>query len=263
MKNLSGDINSPILEVQDLDRNFGGLKALSYVSFSLEQGVISALIGPNGAGKTTLLNLVSGIETPDRGEIKFLGVEISGCDPWEITAKGICRTFQTGRIFQRMTVLENLLVGSHLKGNSGWFSGMFHFCRERSEEKDLLERACELLEYFSLGDFTGELAGNIPLVFQKRLEIARALASEPKLLLLDEPVAGLNIRETEEMGEMIRGLGKTGVTILLVEHDMNLVMNLADWIFVLHHGQKIASGPPVEVRNNPDVVAAYLGNEPR
>jgi len=250
-----------ILEVRELNKSFGGLKALNDVSFSIREGRISALIGPNGAGKTTLLNVISGTEAPDSGKIIFCGKNMAGLKTWQITEKGICRTFQAGRVFQKMTVLENILTGIHVRASSGWLSGMFHWPWERREEKRLESRAFELLEYFSLADVAYELAGNVPLISQRKLEIARALANRPKLLLLDEPVAGLNMRETEEMGEIIKNLLSLDVTILLVEHDMNLVMSLADWIVVLQHGQKIATGTPGEVRNNPQVISAYLGNE--
>ncbi len=250
-----------ILDVQEVDKSFGGLKALNGVSFSLKGGYISALIGPNGAGKTTLLNLISGMEVPDSGTITFLGNDITGSKTWEITRKGICRTFQAGRVFQKMTVIENVLTGIHARATSGWLAGMFHWPWERREEREMEKKAERLLEYFGLTDFAYELAGNIPLIFQRKLEIARALASEPKLLLLDEPVAGLNMIETEELGETIKNLLSLDVSIFLVEHDMNLVMSLADWIVVLQHGQKIAEGTPMEVRNNPEVISAYLGNE--
>ncbi len=249
------------LEVRELNKSFGGLKAVDDVSFSIEAGRISALIGPNGAGKTTLLNLVSGMEKPDSGAIYFLGENITGQKTWAITRKGICRTFQAGRIFQKMTVLENVLTGMHTKARSGWLSGMFHPPRERKEEKELEAKAFKLIEYLDLAAVSFEMAGNVPLILQRKLEIARALASDPKLLLLDEPVAGLNIRETEELGQTIKNLLTFGVTILLVEHDMNLVMSLANHIVVLQHGQKIAEGSPIEVRNNPEVISAYLGSE--
>ncbi len=251
--------NCSILNVVSLDKSFGGLTALSEVTFEIKEHLITALIGPNGAGKTTLLNVISGVEPPDRGEIIFQGRDITGLRTWKVTAMGISRTFQVGRIFHKMTVLENVLTGIHPRARSGWVSGMFHWPWEREEERRLRGKGYGLLEYFSLTDFAHELAGNIPLASQKKVEIARAMGSEPKLLLLDEPVAGLNIRETEEMGEVIRGLLDLGITVLLVEHDMNLVMSLADVIHVLHHGQLIASGCPSEVRLNPKVISAYLG----
>ena len=250
-----------ILEVRELNKSFGGLKAIDDVTFALQKGCISALIGPNGAGKTTLLNLISGMEKPDSGHIYFLGRNITGEKTWAITGMGVCRTFQAGRIFQKMTVLENVLTGIHTRARSGWLSGMFHLPRERKEEKELEIRAFKLIEHLGLTDVVYEQAGNISLILQRKLEIARALASEPKLLLLDEPVAGLNMRETEELGSTIKNLLVLGVTILLVEHDMNLVMDLADRIVVLQHGQKIAEGTTVEIRNDPKVISAYLGSE--
>ncbi len=250
-----------ILQAMELDKSFGGLKALDCITFSLSEGRISALIGPNGAGKTTLLNVISGMEAPDSGRIFLEDSDITGLKTWEITKRGICRTFQSGRVFQNMTVLENVLTGMHTSANSGWLAGMFHWPWERKEEKELKTKALGLLELFSLADVAYEPVSNIPLILQRKLEIARALGSSPKLLLLDEPVAGLNMKETEELGETIRNLSRFRITILLVEHDMNLVMSLADWIIVLQHGQKIAEGKPLEIRNNPEVISAYLGNQ--
>ena len=248
-----------ILDVRGLTLRFGGLEALNDLSFSIASHRIVSVIGPNGAGKTTLLNAITGVYLPDSGEILFRGKPISGLRPFQITAMGINRTFQQVQLFSGMTVLENVLVGRHPRTTSGFLGGMFHLPRERAEEKKIREKAEGLLDFFNLLPKAGWMATHLSIAEQRRLEISRAMAGDPEILLLDEPAAGLNIRETEAMGDLITKLKERGQTIVLVEHNIHLVMGISDGLIVLHHGSKIGEGRPEEIQKDRRVLEAYLG----
>ena len=251
--------NGALLKLEEVDKQFDGLLAIADVSLCLYSGEIVSLIGPNGAGKTTILNLISGVYPPTSGEIFLNGESITGLKPYQIAQKRVARTFQSVQIFQDMTVIENVLLGLHHRLRSGFVKGMVHLPAERKEEKRAIDQAGATLEKFGIGHLAYRKANSISLKEQRCLEIARSIVSTPRLLLLDEPAAGLNIRETEEMADIIKGLRQQGLTILVVEHDMNLVMSIAHRIFVLHHGLKIAEGSPKEIQSNPEVIRAYLG----
>jgi branched-chain amino acid transport system ATP-binding protein len=240
---------APILEVKNACKRFGGLTAVNEVSLSVQEGEIYAVIGPNGAGKTTFFNLLTGIYAPDGGEILFQGKAVGGLKPEKIAARGIARTFQNIRVFGAMTVLENVLIGHHIHIRTNYASAILRPPAFRREEKRAAEFAGELLSALKLGQRSGELARNLPYGEQRRLEIARALALRPKLLLLDEPAAGMNPQETEELKGMIRQLRQDfGLTVVLIEHDMAMVMSISDRITVLEYGSVIACGLPAEVR---------------
>ncbi len=248
-----------VLETQGLTKHFGGLTAVQNVNFQVEQGRLHSIIGPNGAGKTTLLNAITGVYSPHCGEIFFHGTPISRLKPFQIAALGINRTFQQAQLFSNMSVLQNVMVGMHPKTRAGFLSGALHPPGERREEKKIRERAESLLEFFGLVPKADWTPGHLSVAEQKRLEISRAMAGEPQLLLLDEPVAGLNIRETEAMGDLLLRLKEKGQTIIVVEHNMHLVMGVSDWLVVLHHGSKIGEGRPEAVQKDKRVVEAYLG----
>jgi branched-chain amino acid transport system ATP-binding protein len=251
-----------LLSIKEIYKSFGGLMALRHISFDVKQGDIKALIGPNGAGKTTLLNIVSGIHQPDEGEVFFLGEKITHLAPSKIARKGISRTFQHVELFGNMTVIENIMVGRYAKTKAGFFSSGLKLPFVMKEEKKIQRKSEEILEYISLGHRKDELASNLPIGEQRILEIGRALATEPQLVLLDEPAAGLNIRETRDLGEIIKKIREElRITIVLVEHDMDLVMRISDSITVLNFGEVIAEGTPLEVQRNPEVIVAYLGEE--
>jgi len=256
-----------ILEVKNLTMDFGGLRALDNVSLHLQKGEIAALIGPNGAGKTTLFNCLTGIYKPSAGEITLCAPEgttrrLNGLKISEITKLGLARTFQNIRLFNGMTALENVMIGRHGRSTSGILGAIFRPPSTRNEEAAILDKSYSLLEYLGLTASVNELAGNLPYGAQRRLEIARALATDPAVLLLDEPAAGMNPQETGELDALIARLRQDfGLSILLIEHDMKLVMNLAQNIFVLDYGKEIARGTPREIRCHPAVIKAYLGEE--
>jgi branched-chain amino acid transport system ATP-binding protein len=250
---------SRVLEVDHLTLRFGGLTALDEVSFHIDEGEILGLIGPNGAGKTTCFNAVTGVYRPTSGDIRFRGDSITGMKRFQITQLGVARTFQNIRLFRTMTALENVLVGTDAQHKSGLVSALFRLPRHRAEEHQGHERAMELLRFMGIHRHADELAANLSYGDQRRLEIARAMATEPKLICLDEPAAGFNPAEKVELMELIRKVRDLGYTVLLIEHDMRLVMGVTDRIVVLEFGRKIAEGTPDEVRDNPAVIAAYLG----
>ncbi|MCP4756076.1 MAG: ABC transporter ATP-binding protein [Proteobacteria bacterium] len=248
-----------MLQLLNLDKRFGGLPALSEVSFNIARGRITALIGPNGSGKSTLINCITGISPPDNGSIRFDGIEINGLAPHRVAELGISRTFQNLGVFPRMTVLDNVLCGLTIAGGRSFIEAMLRLPSLRNRERGLMLKAMEALDEFGIADKANWLAEVLPYGDKKRVEMARAIVSKPRIVLLDEPVAGLNPDETAQIATLVRRLRLSGHTILLIEHDMELVMEIADHVVVLDSGRCIAQGTPDEVRHNPLVLEAYLG----
>jgi branched-chain amino acid transport system ATP-binding protein len=250
-----------LLSVRGVSKRFGGLQAVNDLSFDVAGGSIKALIGPNGAGKTTLFNLISGFLRPDCGEIVFGGMEVQDMASFQIASRGMVRTFQHIRLFPKMTVLENIMVGRHVHSRAGFLAGMLNLPSTWREERRIREKSHEVMELLGIAAHAGTEAVSLAYGQQRLVEIGRALACEPKLLLLDEPAAGLNMRETNDMGGLIGGIRNMGVTVLLVEHDMSLVMKISDEVVVLSYGQKIAEDRPLAVQKNPEVIRVYLGDD--
>jgi len=248
-----------MLEVKDLSIHFGGVKAVQNVSFNIDAGIVYAVIGPNGAGKTTLFNLITGVYKPTSGEIKLDGESIGGKSPNELATRGVARTFQNLQICMNMSAIENVMVGAHLRLDRNLIKAALRFPALTRRDKEMRAEAAELMRFVGLDQFVEARADAMPYGALKRLEIARALAMKPRLIFLDEPAAGLNPKETIEVDHLVRKIADSGVTVVLVEHDMKMVMNLSDRILVLDYGKKLAEGSGEEVRKNPDVIAAYLG----
>ncbi len=248
-----------LLEIRNLVRSFGGVHAVNDVSFGVCAGAIKAVIGPNGAGKTTLFNLIAGTLEPHGGAVVFRDHLITGHKPHAIAALGIARTFQTTKLFPRMTVLENVMMGRHVRTRSGFLAGMLNLPGTWRERRHTEEKALAILDDLGLSACAGETACNLPFGRQRLVEFARALAMEPELLLLDEPAAGLNISETQDLSTLILKIRDAGVTCLVVEHDMSLVMNISDEVVVLDQGRRIAEGPPAAIQRHPEVIRVYLG----
>jgi branched-chain amino acid transport system ATP-binding protein len=258
---------APILDVTQLTKDFGGLRALDSIDFHIDEGEIVALIGPNGAGKTTFFNCITGIYPPTKGKVTLHRpgggrVNIKGLKPNQVTEAGMARTFQNIRLFQNMTVLENVMIGRHCRLKAGIPGALLRNRATMAEEEQVVADSYQMLEKIGLSQYVNEFAKNLPYGAQRRLEIARAMATEPFILLLDEPAAGMNAQETQELDDLIiRIRDEEGISILLIEHDMKLVMSLSDRIYVVDYGKRIAEGSPEEIKNDPAVIKAYLGEE--
>ncbi|MCE2393977.1 ABC transporter ATP-binding protein [Candidatus Poribacteria bacterium] len=248
-----------ILEITKLTKHFGGVTAVSNVDISVQEGQIASLIGPNGAGKTTLFNCVTGLEPPSEGSVKFQNRDVVDLRPDQIAEIGMARTFQNIRLFSELTVLDNVKIGRHCRSKSRLWNSISRNQKQRQEESHITSHAFQQLNFVGLEGFRDQLAGNLSYGDQRRIEIARALAMGPKLLLLDEPAAGMNPQETQQLIELIHAIRDKGITILLIEHDMKMVMQISDWVTVIAQGEKISAGEPEAVQNDERVIKAYLG----
>lgn len=250
-----------LLELDRIGIGFGGLRAVDDLSFKVPKGSIFGLIGPNGAGKSTVFNMITGVYKPTDGEVLWHDEAIGGESPYRIAERGIRRTFQTIRLFPGMTVLENVIAGEHLQVRQAWWQGLLRTPTQRREEQALVDRAMQVLESLQLQSMAHELATSLPYGAQRNVELARAMVGDPEMLILDEPAAGLNANESAVLNDTIRSIRDSGVTVLLVEHDMSVIMNVTDHIAVINFGKLIAEGTPKEIRNDPSVIEAYLGQD--